>query len=288
MPPKKDTYRYRIRTLSILYQVDPKEQKNGNPSYDVFTNGSYTSGGISPVGPLMLNGKLVTLGAEKTYGRGGVAVLQDGSVVVGRLKNPDKSDVANIIQKSFSAVLQHGSVVVGRLKNPDKLDKSDLANIIQKSFSKENNKVVSFIGGGALVVEEGKVVPNSNLFCSQNFDQVVVKTKVGTKVRLFSKEEKEKICSSNPVVEGGYNSTQLEERKEICWRVAIGTNDKNADLIITSVPPVHAPGRFTYKNLVFFDGGRGFWAHERDKNGFHLVKGVNSTGFGVMGTRILL
>ncbi len=219
--------KYPINKLSILYPVSTAIQRNGDKKYVVITSGSYTSGGTTPVVPLMKGGKLVNNGVDKTLGRGGVAVLQNGYIVVGRLKfNDTPSDKP-----------------------------TDIANSIQASFSRNGSKVVDFIGGGALVVEAGKVSSNSDVLSSQKFDQG----------------------------DGGFNSSQL---RGVRTRVAIGTNAGRAELIIIPhVDTLTAANalKSTYGNLVVFDGGNGFWAH--DNKGYNSPPtpvGGNSTGFGVI------
>ena len=225
--------KYSINKLSILYPVSRSVQVNGDKRYVVITNASYTNGGTTPVGPIMLGGKLVVTGGDKTLGRGGVGVLQSGKIFLGRLK----------------------------FTNTDKDAATDETNSIQTSFSKGSDKVVDFIGGGALALEAGIVSSESDMFSSQKF---------------FDKDH-------NSAHGEGYDSAQLRGART---RVAIGSIGSRFELIIISgMDSVMAANalKSTYANLVIFDGGNGFWAH--DNKGYNsppTAVGANSTGFGVI------
>jgi hypothetical protein len=85
------------------------------------TNGSFTSGGHAPAVPLLLDGQRVeNTGDRVSWYRGGVWVLQDGTVRVARQRGATTPAV--------------------------------------KSFGTPGNPVRQFMGGGALLVERGQPV----------------------------------------------------------------------------------------------------------------------------------
>jgi len=226
---------YVINKLKILYPVARNVQENGDKSYTVITSGTYTTdGGHTSAGAIMIGGTLITSGDAKTYGRGGVAVLEDGRIVVSRMgmkpstqKNFNKQDIIDGIQ----AIGEKYSVL-------------------------GHTKVVDYMGGGAMVVENGQIGKIDDLLMLQKFNQ------------------------------GGsaYDSAQLRGARP---RVAIGTTGSRADLLIIEGDTKTEAGALasSYSNVVVFDGGYGFWAHEDRKN-YHRPpdpqKGANATGLGVI------
>jgi hypothetical protein len=132
---------YPINKLKVINAYGPtapdaplSKQKVGQGGYDVVTNGSFTANYTIPAVSVMRDGRVDTLGYAKTWNRGGVAVLRDGTIVVAR---------------------QQG----GSLDN------------IQCAFGTDQNPVVDFMGGGGLLIENGVKVTSEDLGSQQHFDQ---------------------------------------------------------------------------------------------------------------------
>jgi hypothetical protein len=89
-------------------------------------------GGVRTVGPVVREGRLDTSGIPEARFRGGVAVLGDGSIVVGR---------------------QDGS----HLRD------------LKATFGQPGAPLVDFIGGGAVLLEGGAPVPDRDLLVNQHF-----------------------------------------------------------------------------------------------------------------------
>ncbi len=131
---------YPVNSLDVL-NAKAKEnpdaplsrQKVGSGGYRAVTSGTFYAG-QEPVGAIMRDGKLDTPGVDKAKNRGGIAVLQDGSIVVGRM---------------------HGNT----------------PKEIQDAFGEKDNPVWDFMGGGALLIEDGRKVTSEDLKNRQRFDQ---------------------------------------------------------------------------------------------------------------------
>ena len=108
------------------------DQPVGRGGYDVVANGGFTAGGIHPVVPVMRHGVLDYDGDGVTRLRGGVAVLDDGRIVVARQTGGAEAD-------------------------------------IQSAFGTADHKVVDFMGGGALIIESGEAVDSDDLGGRQKF-----------------------------------------------------------------------------------------------------------------------
>lgn len=104
------------------------------PKFDVVANGTFYAG-RDPVGPIVRDGKRDTGGYGMCAERGGVARLQDGSIVVGRTRGGNADQVA----AAFGAT--------------------------------KDNPVEEAMGGGALLIESGKAVSDKDLRERQNFKQ---------------------------------------------------------------------------------------------------------------------
>lgn len=104
------------------------------PRYDVVANGTFYAG-RDPVGPVVRDGKRDTGGYGMCAERGGVARLKDGSIVVGRTRGGKDDEVA--------------SAFGGTRENP----------------------VEEAMGGGALLIENGRAVSDKDLRERQNFKQ---------------------------------------------------------------------------------------------------------------------
>jgi len=132
---------YPIAQVDVLYSAAKAgkdkplaEQPQGKGGYDAVLSGTFTTDYVQSAGPIMRNGKMDTQGHEKAKNRGGLAVLADGSIVVGRAQGRTSEEV-------------------------------------QASFGSKGNPVTDFMGGGALLVEGGRAVSDADLRTSQRFDQ---------------------------------------------------------------------------------------------------------------------
>jgi hypothetical protein len=230
--------RYVINRLKIIYPVSVKIQREGNTNYTVITSGTYTiDGGNTPAGVVMIGGAVTASGVAKTYARGGVAVLNDGRIVVARMKIQ-----SNARQRYTNKDIAEGVQAIGH-------EYSLIGNA----------KVVDYMGGGAMVVEKGIVSGDVEMLMIQKFNQ-----------------------DANNNKKYGYQSAQLVGSRP---RVAIGTTRGRADLLILDGDTQTEAKALvsSYENVVVFDGGNGFWAH--DNNGYHSPPtkvGGNSTAFGVI------
>lgn len=125
-----------------LNQVDRK--KLGLGQVDLVVNGTFNiDNGPGtrrefPAGTIIRNGRVDAGGLPKTLGRGAMAVLQDGRVVVLRQGGSSKpEDIQKQVQGRYGA----------------------------------NARVRDFMGGGALLVENGRKVSDEDLRVRQQFDQ---------------------------------------------------------------------------------------------------------------------
>lgn len=137
---------YAIGVLRVL-NVDPwaawpdppwHRAPLGGQSHDVLLSGTYTYDlpqrfHMNPVGVVMRNGELDTLGLDRSSARGGVAVLTDETVVMGRGRGMTAEDV-------------------------------------QATFGQGRLTVRDFMGGGALLVEYGQPVASHDLREVQRFN----------------------------------------------------------------------------------------------------------------------
>jgi hypothetical protein len=130
-----------IAQVDVLYAAAKKgpdaplsAQKQGPGGYDAVLSGTFTTDYVQSAGPMMRDGRMDTQGHAKAKERGGMAVLEDGSVVIGRAK--------------------------GRT-----------AEEVQATFGSAENRVKDFMGGGALLVEGSRAVSDDDLYARQRFDQ---------------------------------------------------------------------------------------------------------------------
>ena len=132
-----------MSTLQVLH-CDPlvpgadRELNQLIDDFDVVTGGTYRSlrpgGRLVAQGTVVRNGKSETLGHRKTWKRGGVAVLQDGTIVVDRMAGGTLSD-------------------------------------IRCRFGQPDNPVVQFLGGGAVMVENGKKIQSTDVHGRQRLQR---------------------------------------------------------------------------------------------------------------------
>lgn len=104
------------------------------PHFHVVANGTFYGGG-DPVGPIVRDGALDTGGYAICHQRGGVARLRDGTIVVARTRGGTAAQVA----EAFGATA--------------------------------DNPVEEAMGGGALLIEGGRIVGDDDLRTRQNFKQ---------------------------------------------------------------------------------------------------------------------
>lgn len=210
-----------IASMDVLYsnaKQNPdrplSKQPVGKGGYDLVASGTFTTDYVQSAGPIMRDGKLDTPGHEKAERRGGVAVLADGTIVVGRGDGRNTQD-------------------------------------IQKTFGRDDAAVKDFMGGGALLIENGKVVSDQDLRTTQRFDQGG----------------------------GGIRAQQMRRTHH----VLVGIRDGQAFVILAN----DKDGATMQKDLVGsgfdsvvkFDGGSGgYW---RDGAGGADYAGTNTTGLGV-------
>jgi hypothetical protein len=130
------------------------EQKIIPGTCDVVANGSFTTRmtgkkGVFAIVSVMRDTRLDNAGIPKTWGRGAVAVLKDGSVVIGRQRK------------------------IGSGIPPARVG-GEIRRAIEEEFGEANNPVFDFMGGGALLIENGKRLSreelSEDLFTNQGFD----------------------------------------------------------------------------------------------------------------------
>jgi hypothetical protein len=132
---------YPIEAVDVLYAGAKKspdtslsQQPQGGKGYDAVLSGTFTTDYVQSAGPMIRDGRMDTQGHAKAQGRGGMAVLDDGSIVVGRASGRTSEEV-------------------------------------QSRFGSTDNRVKDFMGGGALLVEGGRAVSDKDLYERQRFDQ---------------------------------------------------------------------------------------------------------------------
>lgn len=220
---KKGYLVYPVNSLNVLNaqaksDADKpiQQQKVGTGGYRLVTSGTFyypDQGKQVPAGAVMRDGQLDTPGVPKAAERGGVAVLKDGSIVVGRMTGSNAAD-------------------------------------IQKRFGQTDNPVQDFLGGGALLVENGKTVTSKDLKEKQKFDQGG----------------------------GGIEAQQMRKTDH----VVVGIRDGRCFVIVAKnktgkeiQADLSAAG---FGTVVKYDGGSGGYA--KDASGVK-ASGLNPTGLGV-------
>jgi hypothetical protein len=191
------------------------QQPLGGKGYDAVLSGTFTTDYVQSAGPIVRDGRMDTQGHAKATGRGGMAVLQDGSIVVGRAEGRTNEQV-------------------------------------QATFGAPGNPVRDFMGGGALLVENGKAVGDADLRGRQQFDQGG----------------------------GGIQAQQMRTTMHIL----VGIRDGEAYALVAHEKSGSAMQRdltgFGFDAVVKYDGGSG--AIVRDgAGGSPDYRGKNSTGLGI-------
>ncbi|MCP5057351.1 MAG: phosphodiester glycosidase family protein [bacterium] len=114
---------------------DQVRSPNNPGGFPVVVNGTFFDGGSRlPLGTIIRNGVLDGVGANPTEKRGGIAILQDGTLVLADAEG--RSDVS-----------------------------------VQARFGQPGNPVLHFMGGGALLRKDGTDVTSAELFTDQVFAQ---------------------------------------------------------------------------------------------------------------------
>jgi hypothetical protein len=213
---------YPVEEINVLYSAAKNApdaplsaQKQGGAGYDAVLSGTFTVDYVQSAGPIVRDGKMDTMGHAKATHRGGMAVLQDGTVVVKRAQ--------------------------GRSEGA-----------IQKHFGEDGNPVKDFMGGGALLVENGMAVSNQDLLQVQRFDQGG----------------------------GGIRAQQMRATHH----VLVGIRDGQAFAIVAEgksgaqmQSELLAAG---FDAVVKYDGGSGGYSRD-GAGGAAEHRGTNSTGLGV-------
>jgi hypothetical protein len=213
---------YPMAAVDVLYSGAKKgpdaplsQQPLGGKGYDAVLSGTFTTDYVQSAGPIVRDGKMDTQGHAKATGRGGMAVLQDGSIVVGRAEGRTNEQV-------------------------------------QSTFGAPGNPVRDFMGGGALLVENGKAVGDADLRGRQQFDQGG----------------------------GGIQAQQMRTTQH----VLVGIRDGEAFALVAHEKSGASMQRdltgFGFDAVVKYDGGSG--AAVRDgAGGSPEYRGKNSTGIGI-------
>ena len=150
---------YQIQTIKVINadqrgkNPDPplSAYQPGTGGCEVIANGSFTTkvpgrgDQLFPVVTVMRKGALENTGLPKTWGRGGVAVLRDGTITIDR-------------QEGVEAEGAQNQVGIG------------LKSRINEVFGERGNPVSDFMGGGALLIENGMKVSSDDLYHRQVFD----------------------------------------------------------------------------------------------------------------------
>jgi hypothetical protein len=149
---------YQIKKLNVInadgrvkgHDKSLSEYTPDDRGCDLITNGSFTTKvlnkpGIFPAVSVMRKGKPENDGQPKTWGRGAVAVLDNGTLIVGR-------------QQPLRPGLRPGQI------------QSQLIGSINEVFGEAGHPVVDFMGGGALLIENRVKVESADLYNRHRFD----------------------------------------------------------------------------------------------------------------------
>lgn len=131
---------YPVDALSVLSEYShgghPADAAlNAQQRFDIVVSGTFFDHRTrKPLGSIVRGGRMDVMGVPKTARRGAVAVLQDGTVLLGESAGVSLAD-------------------------------------IQRRFSQPRNTVVNYVGGGALLVHGGRPVSSQHLAVVERFDQ---------------------------------------------------------------------------------------------------------------------
>lgn len=150
---------YQIKSIKVinaderLKNPDPplSAYQLGTSGCEVIANGSFTTkiagrgNQLFPVVTVMRRGMLKNNGLPKTRGRGGMALLRDGTITIDRQQDVEPNVPQNQLSK-------------------------ELVSSINEVFGERGNPVSDFMGGGALLIENGAKVSSADLYRRQSFD----------------------------------------------------------------------------------------------------------------------
>jgi hypothetical protein len=228
---------YQIKSVKVINadegvkNPDPplSAYQPGTGGCDVIANGSFTTkvpgrgDRLFPAVTVMRKGILENNGLPKTRGRGGMAVLRDGTITIDRQQGVEQGVPQNQIGKG-------------------------LVSSIDEVFGERGNPVRDFMGGGALLIENGREVSSDDLYRRQGFDN----GGAGLAAEQFKKSDHTLIGilagQAFLIIARDVNGAKLQH-----------------DLLSAG-----------FSSAVMFDGGGGFYW--RDTAG-HAVAGRNVLGF---------
>lgn len=227
-PLEKAGYRvYPIESLKVLY-ANPKannhdlplsKQRVGEGGYDLVANGTYTLDYKNSAGAIIRNGVFDTTGTVEKPKRGSLAVLKDGTIIIGRTLGCTEADIKN-------------------------------------QFGQKDNPVKDFMGGAALLINNGEKVSGRELWQVEKFDNGVGKSK------------------------DGFDAAQMRKT----YHTVFGIRKGQAYLIVTKTEKY---GRNIQEDLIQaefgsalkLDGGSGRFLNDgKPEHGF---KGTNTVGLGI-------
>ncbi len=218
----KDYIVYKVDTLKVI-NCAPKIKNpdkslrkikfSDNDKHQVIFSGTFTFKNI-PTASIIRNGVLDGLGGKKSNKRGGLAILNDNTIIIGRTNGQTLEEV-------------------------------------NQNFSRNGIAVRDFMGGGALLIENGITLSSlDDLFCIQQFDQGGKGIKCGQMRKT--------------------NHLLFIERDDIIYAV-IAKNKKGKTIVLDLE-------NLGIDNLIKYDGGSGIYVRD-NKNKEIKYEGYNSTGF---------
>lgn len=229
-----------INTLRTGIDAEANRYLTGNDAYDIVTNGTFfhwSKVGTSVFGTLILPEIVIATNNSKVERRGGLAILQSGLIAI-KLANSNKEAR---IRQYFS--------------EPAKPERLPIPELF------EADPVAEYIGGGALLIQNGQPTSGSDLFKIQKFDNLDIDSTDGFDAK--------QMYSTQRVVFGIHNERPF---LIIPWNKANkqGRNSREIqnDLAETG-----------FSDVIQFDGGGEFYMNSKD---LIITKGKNSpTGFAV-------
>jgi hypothetical protein len=266
-----------INKLQFLKNVSAKSQWTGNLTPGIFVaNGTFTSNGIATASPLMMSDGITDFSSESASvksNRGAIALVgETRKIKIGILKfelplldlNAYKAKYSYVSNPNYKKIIASISSVA-RLK---------LFHSIQKSFGvwKDDRlvePVVELMGGGFMMRYQGKPINREMLINDQNavtnlqklYDNAV---KSGDKTRANELDKLILECRSfdeklDQQCQRGFSAGQMRDTNH----TAVGEKGGRPHLIIFKNSGEGISKLSNYETLVMFDGGRGFWAHDK-------------------------
>jgi Putative peptidoglycan binding domain/Phosphodiester glycosidase len=220
-----------LNACSMVRSSGPADKSPGTiapgsigPEYDYVFNGTFMvdSARVQPAGDVMRQGVLESPGIEKAYGRGGVAILSDGTMRV---------------------IRQRGAGLEG----------------IQSGLPQRT--IFEYVGGGALLIENGVKVESEDLLRKQRFEQGsggINAQQMNPAQHTFFAIDKD---GRPHVVIARYQSTKADMKSGA---------EAQADMLAAGVV-----------QLIKFDGSSGFVARSNDRTAIDGANGNCCSGFAV-------